>query len=308
MQKKIKIAIKILITLGFLIWVVLKVDWAQVLFYLKAIAFWKLILYALFIIAGIGISSYKWQLLAQFKSLRHNFRDYYRYYLTGTFINNFMPSFIGGDTFKAYETGRPEKKYIEAASAVMADRITGLIGMTILALVFSCLNFETVFHNRFLLLINLALALSLLLDFLIAKTRDFHIWKKFLDRIPQKIARFIIEVQNYSNDGGILAKTIFLGIIFQIIGVAAANFLLFWALGIKISLFNYLSVIFLISLISSIPISINNIGIKEWAYVTFFGIYGLDATAVVTVAILSRVIQMVISFFALPTYIKKRRS
>lgn len=307
MRKKIKLGLKLLVTLGFLAWVVLKVDWAQVLFYLEAITFWKLILYAFFIVLGIGISSYKWRLLAQFKGLRHSFSDYYRFYLTGTFINNFMPSFIGGDTFKAYETGKPEKKYIEAASAVMADRITGLIGMTILALLFSFLNFKIVLGNHFLFLINLALALSLLLDILIAKTRNFRVWKKFLDRLPQKIARFIIEVQDYSSSG-IIFKAVSLGMLFQFIGVAVANLLLFWALGIHIDIFNYLSVIFLISLISSIPISINNIGVKEWAYVAFFGIYGLDAAAVVTVAILSRVIQMVISFFALPTYLKNKRS
>ncbi len=307
MKKKLKLILKFLVTLGFLAWVVLRVDWTQVLFYLQSITFWKLALYAILIVIGIGISSYKWQLLAQFKGLRHSFGNYYRFYLTGTFINNFMPSFIGGDTFKAYETGKPEKKYIEAASAVMADRITGLIGMTILALFFSFLNFGTLLHNRFLLLIDFVLILSLLLDILIAKTRNFRVWKKFLDRLPQKIARFIIEVQDYSNDSGIITKTVLFGIIFQFIGVAIANFLLFWALGIKISIVNYLSVIFLISLISSIPISINNIGVKEWAYVTFFGIYGLDAAAVVTVAILSRIIQMVISFFALPTYIKNKR-
>lgn len=308
MRKKIKLGLKLLVTLGFLAWVVLKVDWTQILFYLRAIDFWKLAVYALVIILGIGISAYKWKLLGEFKGLRHNFGDYYRYYLTGTFINNFMPSFIGGDTFKAYETGRPEKKYIEAASAVMADRITGLIGMTILALFFSLLNLKTVLGNPFLLLINLALALSLFLDILIAKTRNFRVWKKFLDRLPQKIARFVIEIQDYSNASKVLAKTISFGIIFQFIGVAMANLLLFWALGIKIGIFNYLSVIFLISLISSIPISINNIGVKEWAYVTFFGIYGLDAAAVVTVAILSRIIQMVISFFALPTYLRNKRS
>lgn len=307
MRKKIELIFKLLITLGFLAWVILKVDWVQVLFYLRAITFWKLVLYAIIIVLGIGISSYKWKLLAQFKGIRHSFGDYCQLYLTGTFINNFMPSFIGGDTFKAYKTGKLEKKYIEAASAVMADRITGLIGMTILALLFSVLNLKVVLQNHFLFLINLVLALSLLLDILIAKTRNMRVWKNFLDRLPQKIARFIIEVQNYS-DSGIIFKAVSLGILFQFIGVAVANWLLFWALGIEISIFNYLSVIFLISLISSIPISINNIGVKEWAYVTFFGIYGLDAAAVVTVAILSRIIQMVISFFALPAYLKNRRS
>jgi glycosyltransferase 2 family protein len=307
LNKELKLAIKIIITLGFITWVIFKVDWIQVLFYLQSITFWKLTLYVVFIIIGIGISSYKWRLLAKFKGIHQSFGNYYRFYLTGTFINNFMPSFIGGDTFKAYQIGRPEKKYIEAASSVMADRITGLIGMTILALLFSFLNFKVLMHNRFLLLIDFMLVLSLLLDILIAKTKNFPIWKKFLDHLPQNFARFIIEVQDYSHSR-ILTKTVTLGIIFQLVGVALTNFLLFWALGIKIGISDYLSVIFLISLISSIPISINNIGVKEWAYVTFFGIYGLEASAVVTVAILSRIIQMVISFFAIPTYLRNKKA
>lgn len=307
MDKKLKFFLKLLVTLGFLAWVVFSVNWLEVWTYLIAIDLWKLAIYVILILIGIAISSYKWQLLARHKKIDRSFADYYRFYLTGTFINNFMPSFIGGDTFKAYQIGKPEKKYVEAASSVMADRVTGFIGMTILALLFSFFNLKLVLRNNLLILINILLFLSLFMDVIIAKTRNLNVWKKFLSRVPQKIAQFITEVQDYSGNSGILTKTILLGILFQFVGVAISNLLLFWALGIEISFFNYLSVIFLISLISSIPISINNIGIKEWAYVTFFGIYGLSGSAVVTVAILSRIIQMVISFFALPTYLRSKK-
>lgn len=303
-----KFILKILVSLGFLAWIILKTDWGQVLFYLDKIAVWKLIIYIILILIGILISSYKWKILAEFKDIKTNtFKDYCRFYLTGTFINNFMPSFIGGDTFRAYQIGKPEKKYIEAASSVMADRITGFIGMSILALLFSLINLQVTLHNRFLLSIDFILILSFALDILIAKTRNRALWKKILSLLPQKIARFIMEVQNYSADPKVLIRSILWGAIFQFVGVAIANFLLFWALGIQISVVNYLSVIFLISLISSIPVSINNIGLKEWAYVTFFGIYGLPAAAVVTVSILSRFIQMFISFLALPTYLRAKK-
>lgn len=308
MKKYLNFFLKLSVSLGFLAWIILKTDWNQVLFYLDKIAAWKLVIYILFILLGIVISAHKWKLLAEFKNIKHNsFGDYYRFYLTGTFINNFMPSFIGGDTFRAYQIGKPEKKYIEAASSVMADRITGFIGMTILALFFSLLNLQTVLQNKILLVINLFLIFSLLIDIAAAKTRDCKFWEKFTNHIPQKIARFIFETQEYGASPRILAKTIFWGMIFQVIGVALANYILFWVLGIKISPLNYLSVIFLISIISSIPISINNIGLKEWAYLTFFGIYGLNASAAVTVAILSRLIQMLISFFALPAYLSRTK-
>lgn len=308
MKKYLKFFLKLSVSVGFLAWIILKTDWNQVLFYLDEIAIWKLIVYIILILFGIVISAHKWKLLAEFKNIKHStFGDYYRFYLTGTFINNFMPSFIGGDTFRAYQIGKPEKKYIEAASSVMADRITGFIGMAILALLFSFVNLKTTLHNNLLLLIDLILLLSFGIDILIAKTRNWRFWQKTLERLPQKIARFIVEVQDYSADSGILTRSITWGMIFQFVGVAVANFLLFWALNIKINALDYFSVIFLISLISSIPISINNIGLKEWAYVTFFGIYGLPASAVVTVSILSRLLQMFISFLALPTYLKNRK-
>ncbi|MFA6383028.1 MAG: lysylphosphatidylglycerol synthase transmembrane domain-containing protein [Parcubacteria group bacterium] len=308
MHKYLKFFLKLAVSLGFVAWIILKTDWAQVLQYLSEIDLWKLVVYVLLIVFGIAISAHKWRLLANFKNIsRHSFRDFYQFYLTGTFINNFMPSFIGGDTFRAYQIGHAEKKYIESASSVVADRITGFVAMTILALLFGLLNLQQTLDNKLLLLIYSILLLSFLLDILIAKTRDWRLWKKFLALLPQKIARFITELQDYSRDSGILTKTIFWGMIFQFVGVALANLVLFWALDIQISLLNYFSVIFLISLISSIPISINNIGLKEWAYVTFFGIYGLESSALVTIAILSRFIQMVISFLALPAYLKTKK-
>lgn len=308
MKKYLKFFLKLSVSLGFAAWIILKTNWDQVLQYLGEIDLWKLSIYIFLIVFGIAISAHKWKLLANFKNIRsYSFWDFYQFYLTGTFINNFMPSFIGGDTFRAYQIGHAEKKYIESASSVVADRITGFVGMTILALLFGFLNFRETLGNDLLLLIYSILLLSFLLDILIAKTRDWRLWKKFLAFLPQKIARFIAEIQDYSRNSGILTKTIFYGMIFQFVGVALANLVLFWALDIQISLINYFSVIFLISLISSIPISINNIGLKEWAYVTFFGIYGLEGSAMVTIAILSRFIQMIISFFALPTYLKSKK-
>jgi hypothetical protein len=71
---------------------------------------------------------------------------------------------------------------------------------------------------------------------------------------------------------------------------------------------DYMSVIFLISIVSSIPISINNLGVKEWAYIFFFGLFGVELTLAVTVVILSRVVQMLMSFLAVPLYWQFRKN
>lgn len=306
-KKYIKILFKIFISAVFLFWVIFKVDWLSVLKDIREIDIFYLIFYVAIVIFGMVISAYKWKLLAEFKGIKLKLFDYFKFYLTGTFINNFMPSFIGGDTFKAYQIGKEQGKYKEAVSSVVMDRITGLFGATILAIFFTLLNFKNVINNRTLIIVNSLILLSFLVDIIIAKIRHYSFWSYFKKYFPDKFVAFVIDLGSYNNSSRILKKTIVLGIIFNFVGMALANYILFLAFGIKIGILNYLSVIFLISIVSSVPISINNIGIKEWAYITFFGVFGLSSSGVIAVAITSRIIQMLLSFFALPIYLRRKR-
>ncbi len=303
-KKNLKRILKIIISAAFLFWVIFKVDWVNVLENFQSIKWPFLVAYVVAVLFGMVVCAYKWKALANYKGIELSVGDFFKYYLTGTFINNFMPSFIGGDTFKAYETGKAQGRYIEAASSVIMDRITGLFGATILALVFTCLNFNHVIGNKTLVIANLAIALSFLFDILIMKVRKKPFWGRLTKYFPDKFVAFMIDLGTYSNDRRVFKKVILLSFVFYIVGVALANYILFYALGIKMNIMDYLSVIFLISIISSVPVSINNIGIKEWAYIAFFGAFGVSASAAVTVAIISRFIQMFISFFSLPVYLR----
>lgn len=307
LKKYIKILIKLFVSAVFLFWVIFKVDWLNVLHNFESIKWPFMVAYILAVLVGMAICAYKWKVLANYKKIELDFGDFFKYYLTGTFINNFMPSFIGGDTFKAYETGKAQDRYIEAASSVMMDRISGLFGATILTIIFTAFNFRHVLSSRTLVIANLLVALSLLVDIFIMKIRKRPFWARFKKYFPDKFVAFMIDLGTYNNNGRIFKKVTLLSFAFYFIGVALANYILFAALGIKIGMLDYLSVIFLISIVSSIPISINNIGIKEWTYIAFFGAFGVSATAAVTVAIISRFVQMLISFFALPVYLRARK-
>lgn len=307
MKKYAKLILKIIVSLIFLFWVIFKVDWINVLNELKSVNIFYLVAYVAITVLGIAISSYKWKILAEFKEIKLKFSDFFKFYLTGTFINNFMPSFIGGDTFKAYETGKAQGRYIEAASSVMMDRITGLFGATILALLFALFNIKKITGSPVLITVVFIVFISFLLDIFIAWIRKHPFWSRFKKYFPDKVVAFVIDLGTYNNSSNILRRSIIWSFWFNFVGIALSNYVLFLALGININLLDYLSVIFLISIISSVPISINNIGIKEWAYITFFGVFGLSSSLVVTVAIVSRFIQMLISFFALPVYLRRKK-
>jgi len=313
-KKALKFLVKLLISFGFLAWIIFRVNWQEVWALLRKIEPKFIVAYFVVLIAGIAVSAYKWKKLAEFKKINLSFVDSFKLYLTGTFVNNFMPSFIGGDTYRAYQIGKKDKKYPEAASSVVMDRLTGLFDAMILSLIFSLGNFKTISQNHILVVLNLIILVSVILVILFFITRRAVIWKKFATHkskvtkyIPENFLKFISELTHYHNSTSVLLQAVLWSFAFGLIGLAATNYVLFLALGVKINPLDYLSVIFLISFISSIPISINNIGIKEWAYITFFGFFGVGTSVVITVAILSRFLQMFLSFLAFPVYLRGRK-
>lgn len=307
-KKYLRFFAKLIVTLGVSVWIIWQTDWAEVSSYLKKIRPWQILVYIILVIFGMIISAYKWKKLAEFKNINLPLRKFFSFYIAGTFINNFMPSFIGGDAYKAYQIGKKDEKYAEAVSTVMVDRFTGLFGAVILALFFALINLKEVLASSILSIAATIVFAFLLFNWLIRKLRNLPFWKKFSHLLPKKVKKLIKEILSYDRESGMIFKATIISFAFNIIGIALANYVLFLSLGVQLNFLNYLTVIFLISIVASVPVSINNIGVKEWAYITFFGIFGVPGALAVTVAILSRFIQMLISFFALPVYLKNKQS
>lgn len=304
-NKIVKFILKLIVSAGFVIYIIFKVDWRDVLSGILSVSWWQALIYIAVLLLGMMISSYKWKILTDYKKFDHNLFEHFKLYLSGTFINNFMPSFVGGDAYKAYQIGKKSGRFTEAASTVFVDRITGLVGAMILALVFSLINIMDVLKSTTLIVVNILIILSFFSDVVIAWMKESEFWRRiFIKFLPEKIIHLIKEIADYSQNKKLLKDTIILSMIFDFIGIALVNYVLFWSLGIRINVIDYLSVIFLTTIVASIPITINNIGIKEWSYIAFFGAVGIASSPVITVAILSRILQMIVSFLALPLYLK----
>jgi uncharacterized protein (TIRG00374 family) len=307
-NKWLKFFIKLLVSLFFIWWIVYNVNWSEAGGYLKRLNVGEIMFYVFLYIFGIGISSYKWKFLATHKEIKLSRSDFFKAYFSATFVNNFMPSFVGGDGFKIYQIGKLSGKFKEATSSVLMDRLTGLLSGAILAVIFAVLNFNIFLENKILLGLGITslgglIVAIVLLEFF--RKNEIKTPFKFIDKIFNKIIR---EINGYNENKKIIYKAIGWSFAFNLVGLAGANWVLFMAMDININILDYLSVIFLISIISSIPVSINNIGIKEWVYVTFFAIFGLTASAVISVVIVSRIIQMLISFLAVPIYLKEKNN
>jgi glycosyltransferase 2 family protein len=89
------------------------------------------ILFFLSVIAG----AYQWHLLLRIQGIEFRFRDCFRTYYSGMFLNNFLPGTIGGDALRVYEVQKGMEGWGKAAAATFLDRLIGFFSLSLLSLI-----------------------------------------------------------------------------------------------------------------------------------------------------------------------------
>ncbi len=308
-KKRLLFISKFLVSGILVYWLVFSINWQEVAGHLKNVKFIYILYFLIFYCTGIIISARKWQALASFKNFSYKLRFYIETYLTGTFINNFLPSFVGGDAYRIYQLGKEDKNFKVSSGTVVVDRLSGLLGIMILSISFGLLNFEILLQNFILQFIFLGLVggffAFLILIFLVRQKKEFV--KEKLGFLPKKVFEYLLDFASFRKRQMVFSFMLY-SFLFAFVGVALPNYMLFLSMGIEVNILNYLSVIFLISIIASTPISVGNVGIKEWAYITLFGLFGIASSGVVTVVLIGRFLQMLVSFCGLPVYLRNKKS
>ncbi len=308
MNKNLLTLGKVVVTLGLVYWLIVRVDWVGVRHELSEVSYTLLFLYVVFQLTGNIISARKWQIIASYKELHFSLKEGFFTYLTGAFINNFLPSTIGGDAYRGLWLAKRSGARAAALSTVVFDRFIGLWTTALLALVFSFVLWPHIATSLPLLVTLVTLVGFLVVDLIVTYLYCQSWFQGYVARIPFfKLRRFLEEIIFYTQKH-LWLRTSLWSSLFVFVGLGLSNYTLFHALGSEIAFLPFFSAILLVAIVSNIPISINNIGIKEWAYVTFFGLIGVSIETAVTAALLSRFIQMFLSFIALPQYLSTRKN
>lgn len=304
MNNTIKKIIKCILA-GVLVWaLILSVNWRDVWAYMVHAHPYFIGLFVVFYILGIMISARKWEIIARFVQFSQKYSFYLKTYLLGTFLNNFFPSFIGGDTYRAVTLSGEEKRIAESSATVVIDRVSGLFGIIFVALVCGGIN-KVLLGDLVVKSILLALGIIFIIFVLSIIFFRSPLVQKMITILPRSVQKYIGVLLQFHDRS--LAVTSFLySLLFSFVGIALANYMLFYAVGVEISFAQYVSVVFLTNLIASLPISIGNVGTKEWAYIVLFGIFGVSVSALVAIVLLSRALQMIVSLVALPLYFQER--
>ncbi|HWI54544.1 MAG TPA: lysylphosphatidylglycerol synthase transmembrane domain-containing protein [Desulfobacteria bacterium] len=285
-KRLLTLYLKVGVTLGLLFVLVRRVNYREVEHILSGLKFGFLMSSALLVFLAIFLSAYKWQVLLAARGWKIPVYALTKIYFVGLFMNNFLPSSIGGDLMRIYQVGIRINSHTEAAASVILERGLATVGLAIPV-------FLAVLPNRELLgdLIYPILwffVFGIVLIYLCINPAVLRPLNKGSWRWWQKSVCKLKEIHNiiqsYRSNPFQIVLVVIYSVAFQM-SIVLINYFLLRAMGITgISLWQCTLIIPVISAVSMIPVSINGLGIREGAYVYLFSSLGMSAAQSVTLS------------------------
>ena len=119
------ILVQALVSVALLAFLLRSLDLAAFRALFARLPLWFYLLSLLVVLGGQVVYAWRWRLLLAEAGVRVPFLLTVRQYFIGTFLNNFLPSTVGGDVGKVYFLGRDHGYRVVMASVVL-DRMLGL--------------------------------------------------------------------------------------------------------------------------------------------------------------------------------------
>ncbi|XCN71010.1 MAG: lysylphosphatidylglycerol synthase transmembrane domain-containing protein [Candidatus Electrothrix aestuarii] len=250
----------------------------------------------------LSVAAYRWQLIVSRLGFNASFVFYWGTYFKGAFLNQGLPTSIGGDGARIYDCAKVTGSTEDAFFGVFIDRVIGLAGLLLLnvgaLLVNSYLLPRRIYYP--LLFILIVLATCLLLLFFLRKFSFFTVGKYlgFLGRLSERY------FQVYSSLPA-LASQLSLSILIHLFSMGSF-FFIGRGVGLDFSLQVYLVLVPPVILLTLLPISLAGWGLREGAMVAFFLLIGAEKSQVLTLSLLYGIVTLVASLPGLAIWLFRK--
>jgi uncharacterized protein (TIRG00374 family) len=258
--------------------------------------------------AAVLLSAWKWGLVLAARGRPLPYPRLVRHYLVGLFFNNVLPTTVGGDAVRAWETARDTGEVPEAVGSVITERLVAGAALGVTALL--GLPFVEV-TPRLALLVGafLVLDLALVAAFLAPRVAEgiaASILPRRAARARDAARAAVRAVRASLRAPGLVARVFALSVAFQVL-VAGVNACLFAAMGLEPSLARCVVYTPMIFTITMLPVSISGLGVREAAYAYFFGQAGVGRADAVAASLLFFVVVALASLPGAPLFALGRR-
>jgi len=273
-KKIINTTLRIIISSGLIIYLVFSQfkDFKTISSTLKEVNITLILLSASTHIYGIWITAYRWQTLLKTQNVRLSVISLTSSTLIGMFFNNFLPTSIGGDLYRAYDiTKKADFPMSSSISVLVVERLSGIIASAVFAVAALFLGFTAIGGKSVIIPVIIFLIASLFIFFLILNPKIFGVQKfagriKFIQKMIDKLKNVYHTFLTFKEYKWVLVKVMFYSLTLQF-AVIINYWLASRALNINLGLTAFIFIVPIVSIISMLPISLGGIGVREGSLV-----------------------------------------
>lgn len=242
-------------------------------------------------LAGLVIRTWRWSMLIAALGTPIAFGRLFYLYLAGTFFNTFLPTGIGGDVVKIIELS-PQRGGAQAFSTVLADRLTGILGSSLIALIVAIIDPADVPPD--VRAIVIAVSAAVLLASLLLTQRPLldRVFTRlpFWSKLPKKLIKLYEALTSYSL--GAIARSTLISLPFTLT-LIGTQYALALGLGVAAPIRYFALFIPMVALIQLLPISFNGLGVREGAFQVLFGAVGVGEAQAVAMSLMYYIVRVV---------------
>ncbi len=280
------------LSLLLLVWLFSRVSLQEVVQTLVNIHWgWYALAFLLFQL-NVVIRAYRWFVLLRALNNEPRFGYLVYLYYIGFFANNFIPSGFGGDLVKVVSLRQSHGHGAEALSSVLMERITGLVGSSLIALIALLWNLAahamTLDLPWFLWALIAATAVGIPVAFFVA--RAMNPIGVLLRLYPRAIALpFYSKFENLVNTIHryplrALVSSLLISLPFTL-NLILVQVTIAWALGVQLPFRIFALFVPVIAIINLLPITFNGLGLREGIYTFLFVPVGVPAATAVSMSL-----------------------
>lgn len=305
-RAKIILLAKVALALTLCVIIVAMVDWRAASSGLARTGIELVAVMFAILTANVFLSAYKWRLLLAIHGVEYSTLRLTRYYFIAVFLNNFLPTSIGGDGYRIYKTMRNERSRASAIIAVLMERLTGFGALVALGVASAALLASEAAGPMLVLLIGIVAACCVVAVPLSAR---MHPWvpRRLLNALPARLRQLLgtlaEHVDDYVRHPGRSLAVLLISVLFHLTVAYAFFLLLHYGADQPITMLQVVAVLAVTTLAAVLPISFNGLGVYEGTFIYLFAQYGVPPDVSIVPMILNRAALIALSLFGAAAYL-----
>lgn len=284
------VVLKVALSAGLIYWILRDADLESVWATIAGANRGLLTLAFMSYFVGYYLTANRWGLLLRAQGIIAPVFYLCKSFMVAVFFNNFLPSTVGGDAVRMFDSWRLGNSKTDAVTVIFVDRFIGMLALLAFALVGALLADGL---SDLIPLLGVWIVAGTVAAFALA----FFIFfppQSLLDHLserpiplPRKLQGIVSKIINavalFRGRYDALLPAAGLSLLLQA-NVVLHYFLVSEALGLSVPFYSFFVIVPIAIFIMMVPISINGIGVRESVFAFFLAAYGVGQSEAVAFA------------------------